>query len=454
MSIDQLRDSITGRVITPSDDGYEDARKVYNAMIDKRPAVIVRVAGVDDVVRTIAYARDGGLDLSVRTAGAHSGPGYGTNDGGVVLDLSDLRRVTIDPKARTAHVQGGATLGDLNDAGYEHGLATTGGIVASTGVAGLTLGGGSGYLNRAFGLTIDNLLSAEVVTADGRVLTASDKENDDLFWALRGGGGNFGVVTSLELRMHPVKDIIAGLFFYELEHAAEVLEFYDRYITDAPEPLGMFPAFLVAPPLPFIQEAYHGTHLVGVVSSWAGDPDEAEKVLGPIRDIAPRVGEMIGPMPYPTLNSSFDALVPPGMRQYWKGIYGKDLDAGAVAAHLEYGPKIPTMNSAMHIYSINGAVNRVPADATAFAHRDAKYSTVIVAIWDDPADDQKNIAWARDYAAALAPHSMESGYVNFAFTDDASKVTANYGGNLERLRAIKRTYDPDNLFHLNHNIAP
>jgi len=453
-TLDDLRARTHGQVIAAEDAGYDEARKVYNGMIDRRPLVIVRPANADDVSAVVSFARDDSLDLSVR-GGAHNAPGFGTNDGGVVIDLSSMRGVRVDASARTARVEGGALLGDLDAATHEFGLATTGGIIASTGVGGLTLGGGSGYLNRALGLTIDNLLSADVVTADGKLVVASDKENEDLFWALRGGGGNFGVVTSFEFQLHPLSDVYVGAFFYSLDDAKTVLQFYRDYIKDAPEQLGLFPAFAVAPPLPFLPEDTHGKTWVAMIACWAGPLDDGEKQLAPIRDVAPRVGEMMSPMPYPMLQSLFDPLLPAGLQQYWKGSFSTELTDGAIEAHLEHGPKIPTMNSAMHIYSINGAPHRVPSDATAFAHREATFSTVIAAIDPDPANNEANKKWVRDYYAALEPHSDEgAGYINFMDGDDQSRIKANYKGNYERLAGIKKKYDAGNLFHMNQNIKP
>jgi FAD/FMN-containing dehydrogenase len=451
--IDQLRERVRGPVISPQDDGYDEARRVYNAMIDRRPAVVVRAANAGDVMAAMSFAREHGLDLAVR-GGGHSVPGFGTSDGGVVIDLSGMRGVRVDPGASTARAEGGATWGDFNAATYPFGLATTGGIISTTGVAGLTLGGGIGYLARGFGLSVDNLLSADVVTADGRFLTASERENEDLFWALRGGGGNFGVVTSLEFRLHPVKDIYGGPMFFELSEVGNILRFYREYIADAPEQMGVFPAFQIAPPLPFIPEDRHGDTFIAMVACWAGPLEEGEKALKPFHDVAPVVAEHVGPMPYPALNSAFDPLLPPGLRHYWKANFVKELTDEAVAAHEVHGPEVPYVSSTMHIYPIDGAVHRVAPDATAFVHRDANFATVIVGAWPDPAQNEANTKWVRDYYAATAPLSEEGGYVNFMAGDDQPRIRANYGGNYERLVDVKRKYDPDNLFHLNQNIAP
>jgi FAD/FMN-containing dehydrogenase len=452
-TITGLSERIGGEVITPSDAGYDEACKVLNAMIDRRPSVVVRCTSTEDVIAAVNYARENDLDLAVR-GGGHSVPGFGTADDAVVVDLSGMTDVRVDPEARTARAQGGATWGVFNDATHAHGLATTGGVVSTTGVGGLTLGGGIGYLSRGVGLSCDNLVSAEVVTADGQTLVASESENDDLFWALRGGGGNFGVVTSFEFRLHPLTDVYGGPMFFDAEDAGAVIRAYREFIADAPEQFGGFPAWQIAPPLPFIPEERHGETMLAFVSCWAGPLDEAEGALAPIRDAAPVVAEHVGPMPYPALNSAFDALYPPGLQHYWKANFATELTDAAIDAHLEHGPKVPVVNSTVHIYSINGACHRVASDETAFAYRDTTFATVIVGIWPDPADNEDNIKWVRDYYDATAPFSEEGGYINFMSGDDQERIKANYKGNYERLVDVKRRYDPDNLFHLNQNIKP
>ena len=454
LKIQELRGRVGGEVIAPEDAGYEEARGVYNAMIDKRPAVVVRAANVDDVVAAVNFAREGSVDLAVR-GGGHSVPGFGTCDGGVVIDLSGMRNVTVDPANNTARAQGGATWGDFNDATHVHGLATTGGIISTTGVGGLTLGGGIGYLCRGFGFSLDNLVSADVVTADGQSLVASDRENEDLFWALRGGSGNFGVVTSFEFRVHPVNDIYGGPMFYELSEAETILRFYRDYIADAPREMGVFPAFQIAPPLPFIPEDRHGDTFVALVGCWAGPVEQGEEMFKPFHDVAPVVAEFVGPAPYPALNSAFDALYPAGeLQHYWKASFVKELTDDAIAAHLEHGPKVPVLNSTMHIYPINGACHDVASDATAFAYRDANFATVIAGMWPDASQNEANIKWVRDYYDATAPHSEDGGYINFMSDDDQGRIKANYKGNYDRLVEVKRKFDPGNLFHLNQNIKP
>jgi FAD/FMN-containing dehydrogenase len=453
-TIEGLRESVRGEVIVPQDESYDEARKVFNAMIDRRPTVVVRCAGTDDVVAAVNFARENGLDLAVR-GGGHSVPGFGTADDAVVVDLSGMRDVQVDPARRTARSQGGATWGDFNDATHAHGLATTGGVVSTTGVGGLTLGGGIGYLARGVGLSCDNLVAAQVVTADGRVLPASESENEDLFWGIRGGGGNFGVVTAFEFRLHPVAEVYGGPMFFAASDAGTVLRAYREFIADAPEELGGFPAWQIAPPLPFIPEERHGETMLAFIACWAGATEDGERALQPIRDWAPVVAEHVGVMPYPALNSAFDALYPPGgLQHYWKANFVKELTDDAIEAHLEHGPNVPVVNSTVHIYPINGACNRVASDATAFAYRDATFATVIAGMWPDPADNDANIEWVRDYYDATAPLSEEGGYVNFMSGDDQERIRANYGGNYDRLVDVKREYDPDNLFHLNQNVRP
>ena len=451
-SFDPLIEQVRGELITPGDDAYDEARAVHNGMIDRRPAAVLRAANTGDVMSAVRYARENTLDLAIR-GGGHSGPGFGTVDDGIVIDFSQMRSVRVDPTARTARADGGVTWGDMNAATHAFGFATPGGIISTTGIAGLTLGGGIGYLTRGFGLSIDNLISVDVVTADGQFLVASEEDNADLFWALRGGGGNFGVCTSFEYRLHPVKDVYWGPMFYELEDAKTIFTFYREYMKDAPERMGVFPAFQIAPPLPFIPEDRHGDMFVALVACWAGPVEEGAAAFKPFHDVAEVKAEHVGPMPFPAINSAFDGLFPKGLRQYWKGNYVKELSDEAIAVHLEKGPKAPTVSSTMHLYPIDGAPQRVSQNATAFGHRDANYSMVILAGWDDPTVDESNVQWVRDYSDAIAPHSQAGGYVNFMSEDDGGRAQANYGTNYNRLVEVKRKYDPDNVFHVNQNIV-
>ncbi|MCE0763204.1 FAD-binding oxidoreductase [Pseudonocardia kujensis] len=453
-TIAELREQVRGPVIEPGGDGYDEHRQVHNGMHDRRPALIVRATSAADAAAVVNYAREAGLDLAVR-GGGHSAPGFGTCDGGVVLDLSPLNNVFVDPIKKTARVGGGATWGDFNHATHVYGLATTGGIISTTGVGGLTLGGGIGYLTRGCGLSCDNLVGAEVVTADGRVRAVGEDQHEDLLWALRGGSGNFGVVTALELALHDVETIYGGPLLYEVADAPAVMRAFDDYIQQAPEQLGAFFGWQLAPPLPFIPEDRHGDVFCAVVTCWSGRPEHGEQAIKPFRDIAEVKAELVGPMPYPALNSAFDGLFHKGIRQYWKADFVRELPDDAIARHLEHGPGTPTVASTMHLYPVNGAAARVGAQDTAFGHRDARYAMVIGAFWDPPGDDDANTRWVRDYYAAVHPYSgTEGGYVNFMGADDAARAPENYGPTYQRLRQVKATYDPGNLFHLNQNIAP
>ena len=454
-AIEQIREQVRGEVITPDDAGYDEARKVYNAMHDRRPAVIVQAVDEADVIAGVRFARENDLDLAIR-GGGHSVPGYGTCDDGLVLDLGRIRYVRVDPEARTARVGGGSVLGDLDHASHAFGLATPAGFNSSTGAGGLTLGGGIGaYLTRKHGLTCDNLISADVVTADGKRVTASADENEDLFWALRGGGGNFGVVTSFQYRLHPLEDFYGGPIFYELDAAPDVMRTFRDYTADAPRELGGFFGFHIAPPLPFIPEDRHGETFCVVVASWCGPADEAEERVQPLLDAGPVVAQGVGPVPYPALQSAFDPLLPPGLQHYWKSDFVAELTDEAIEAHMEHGPKVPYVSSAMHLYLIDGAVHDVGAEETAFPVRDARFSMNVAGIWPEPEDNEKNIAWVRDYYEALHPHSgYDGGYINFMTGEDQDRLRENYGANYDRLKKVKKRWDPDNVFRLNQNIEP
>jgi FAD/FMN-containing dehydrogenase len=453
-TIKAMTQAVRGRVITPSDSDYDAARVVYNGMHDRKPRAVIQCMDAADVMAAVAAARDGGFDLAIR-GGGHSVPGFGTVDGGLVIDLSPMKNVWVDPVKKVVRVGGGATWGDVDHATYPFGLAAPGGIISTTGVGGLTLGGGIGYLTRGVGLSIDNLLSADVVLADGRQVTASDYQNEDLFWALRGGGGNFGVVTSFEFQLHEVGDIVGGPMFYEFDDAAAVLECYREFIADAPEQLGCFFGWQIAPPVPFVPEDRVGDLFCALVACWNGPHEEADKVLRPLRDVAEVKAQQVEVMPFPALNSAFDDLVPKGMQHYWKADFVTELTDEAIAAHITHGKRTPHVSSSMHLNPINGAAQRVGASETAFGHRDKNFALEIVGIWSDPADNAVNIKWVKDYYAAIHPHSgSDGGYINFMSGDDDHRAAANYGANYERLAAVKATYDPDNLFHMNQNIAP
>lgn len=453
-SIQNLTEKVRGRIVTAADAGYDEARKVYNAMHDRKPEAIVQCADAGDVMAVVAAARDGCLDLAVR-GGGHSVPGFGTIEGGLVIDLSKMNNVHVDPQKKVARVGGGSTFGDVDHATYPFGLAAPGGIISTTGVGGLTLGGGIGYLTRRVGLSIDNLLSADVVLADGRQVTASDYQNEDLFWALRGGGGNFGVVTSFEFQLHDVGDISGGPLFYSFEDAKTVLEGYREFIAVAPEALGCFFGWQIAPDLPFIPRDRVGDLFCVLVPCWTGPAEDTDKVIKPLRDIAEVKAEYFQRMPFPAMNSLFDNAVPHGMQNYWKADFVTELTDEAIDIHVKHGAHTPHVSSSMHLHPINGAAQRVGADETAFGHRDKMFSPVIAGIWDDPAENEANIAWVRDYYNAIHPHSgSEGGYVNFMSDDDSHRASVNYGANYDRLSAVKAAYDPDNVFHVNQNIQP
>jgi FAD/FMN-containing dehydrogenase len=452
--IEELTDSVRGRVITPSDVEYNEARAVYNAMHDRNPRAIIQCINSADVMATIAAGRDNNLDLAIR-GGGHSVPGFGTVDDGIVIDLCRMNHVLVDPERKVARVGGGATLGDVDHATYPFGLAVPGGVISTTGVGGLTLGGGLGYLTRGCGLTIDNLLSADVVLADGHQVTASQEQHADLFWALRGGGGNFGVVTNFTFRLHEAGDVIGGPLFFDFEDAGAVLAGFRDYIAHAPEQFSAFFGWQIAPALPFIPKERHGDLMCVLVACWNGPHEKAEQALKPIREAAEVKAQLFEVMPLPALNSLFDEAVPAGMQHYWKADFITELTDEAIVAHIEHGAKTPHISSSMHLHPINGAAQRVPADETAFGHRDKNFAPVIAGIWDDPADNEANIKWVRDYYDAIHPHSgTDGGYVNFMSEDDEDRSPANYGHSYERLARVKAKYDPDNIFHINQNIVP
>ncbi|MFD3942465.1 FAD-binding oxidoreductase [Streptomyces sp. NPDC058579] len=450
-SLETLRGAVRGEVVVPGDPDYDEARAVYNAMHDRRPAVVVRAVDAGDVIAGVLFARDHGLPLAVR-GGAHAVAGYGTVDDGLVVDLTRMRSVRVDPVARTARAEGGCTWGDFNHATHAFGLATTGGVVSTTGIAGLTLGGGMGNLARRYGLSCDNLVQADVVTADGTLVTCDAERHPDLFWALRGGGGNFGVVTSFVYRLHPVDDVLGGVAFYPLD--AEVARRWRDLVADSPEELNTIFVMVLGPDMPFLPERWHGRPLCGLVTCFSGPPAEDEKVLALLDDLGPVVGRFVERMPYPMVNTLFDEDLPPGLYHYWKGNFSRELSDGAIDVHIRYGETLPSMESDTAIFPIDGACHRVGPEESAFAYRDANFSAAFGTTHTDPADNEANIAWTRAYDEALRPHAEEAGYVNFMDTDDQDRVRANYRQNYDRLRTVKRRYDPGNLFRLNHNIAP
>ncbi|WP_055586485.1 FAD-binding oxidoreductase [Peterkaempfera griseoplana] len=453
-TLEAMRSALRGPVIGPRDPGYTEARQVYNAMIDKHPAAIVQCRDAGDVMAAVGFVRDRGLELAVR-GGGHSGPGLGLVDGGVTLDLAPMRGVTVDPERRTARVGGGSLLGDLDRAAHEYGLGTPAGVVSTTGAAGLTLGGGHGHLTRRHGLTVDNLLSADVVLADGSLVTTDESRDPELFWALRGGGGNFGVATSLTYRLHPVGTVGAGITLWPVDRTPEVLRWYRDFLPHLPDELNGFFALLVVPPGPPFPEPLHLKRVCGVVWCRTGDPEQLEQALAPVREAGPPAFHFTSPMPYPALQSMFDPLLPPGMQWYWRGAFFDRIPDEAVAIHAAYGAALPTPLSLMHLYPIDGAAHRVGADDTAWSYRDALWSGVFAGVDPDPANAGTIRQWCVDYWEALRPHSMGGSAVNFMGTGEGQdRVRATYRDHYDRLARIKAAYDPGNLFHVNQNIRP
>ena len=453
-NIQAFAEKISGELLKPGDPEYDEARKVYNAMIDRHPRLIARCNSVEDVVEGVQFARENDLLLAVR-GGGHNAGGLGVCDDGLVLDLSLMKGIDVDPAARTVRVEPGCTWGEVDRATHPHGLATPTGIISTTGVAGLTLGGGHGYLARKYGLTIDSLLAADMVLADGQLVTASDEENSDLFWAIRGGGGNFGVVTSFTFRLHPVRNVVGGPTLWPLEQSAEVLRWYDGFIRQAPDDLYGFFAFLTVPPGPPFPEELHLKKMCGIVWCYLGPEEDAEAAFEPVRTFGPPALYGVQSMPFPALQSAFDGLYPAGLQWYWKADFVNELSEEAIAAHVKHGTQLPTMHSSMHIYPINGAVHRVDEGDTAWSYRDVQYSQVIVGVDPDPANAAKITRWTKEYWEALHPYSAGAAYVNFMMHDEGQeRIKASYRGNYARLVEVKNRYDPHNLFRVNQNIKP
>jgi FAD/FMN-containing dehydrogenase len=445
--------AIKGKVVLPENPEYEASRHVYNADIDRRPLMVVRCADVADVIRSINYARERKLPLAVR-GGGHSAPGFGTCGGGIVVDLCGLNGIRVDPARRTARVEGGCTWSDVDHATHVFGLACPGGIISSTGVGGLTTGGGFGYLSRQYGLSADNLISADVVTADGEIRVASTGENPDLFWAIRGGGGNFGIVTSFEFKLHPVSEVYAGPILYRLDQAAEVMRLFREFMRTAPREVSAFFAFLIVPPGPPFPPALHGQTVCAIMCSCTGEMESAAASLTPLMEFGPPLLALAHPMHYPFLQSLFDGLLPHGLHHYWKADFMRELSDEAIAEHVRFGPSIPTVNSAVHIYPLDGAVHDVGKNEMAFAYRDVKFVHIIAAVTPDSELLPRYRDWVRNYWTALQPLSAGGAYVNFLMEEGEDRIASSYLENHARLAAIKAKYDPDNLFHVNQNIKP
>ena len=454
--LERLRESFRGPLIDPDDEGYDAARAIWNGAIDRRPACVARCTGVADVVAAVRFARERDLLVAVRSGG-HGVGGHAVCDGGLVIDLSPMKGIRVDPPARTARAEAGVLWGELDRETQLHGLATVGGIVTHTGIAGLTLGGGIGWLTRKHGATVDNLLSVDLVTAEGEILTANWDENPDLFWGVRGGGGNFGVVTSFEYRLHPVGPIVlAGPIFYPFEDAPEVLRFYREFIATAPDELTTIFELSVAPPLPFLPEEVHGKPIVMVGACYAGSPDEGAEVVRPLRQFGRPIADLLEPKPYTALQSMFDPLVPHGWHRYWKSVELPPLTDAAIDTLIEHAAAFTSPRSYCIVFQLGGALARAGEDETAFSQRDATHNVNINAVWtDDDPDGERHVAWARDFFSAMEPHAGRRVYVNFLGDEGAARVRQAYGDRqYERLVALKRAYDPTNFFRLNQNIEP
>jgi hypothetical protein len=453
-AIHEFRGQLRGELIEPGDAHYDDARKVYNAMISRKPRLIARCADVADVATAVRFAQTQNLRVSIR-GGGHNAGGLGVCDDGLVIDLSLIRYVHVDAAARTVRVGGGCTWADVDHATHAFGLAVPSGIISTTGVGGLTLGGGMGHLTRQYGLTIDNLLAADVVLADGSAVVASPDENSDLFWALRGGGGNFGVVTSFLFQAHPVHTVCAGPMLWPLEDAADIMKWYREFIVQAPEEINGFFAFLTVPPGPPFPEALHFRKMCALVWCYNGPPAQANEILGPLRSFRRPAFEFFAPMPFPVLQSMFDGLYTPGLQWYWKADFFKELSDEAIALHLEHASELPTLHSTMHLYPINGTAHKTRSEDTPWSFRDAVWTEVIVGVDPDPANTELITGWARRYWEALHPFSAGGAYINFMMDNEGDdRIRATYRGNYERLARIKSNYDPHNFFRVNQNIPP
>jgi FAD/FMN-containing dehydrogenase len=450
----ELAGDFGGELIGPEDSGYDEARKVYNGMIDRRPGLIARCTSAADVAKAIAAARNHDLLLAVR-GGGHNGAGLGTCDDGLVIDLSSLKSIEVDPEARTARVGGGCTWGEVDAATGEHGLATPSGIISTTGVGGLTLGGGLGHLTRKFGLTIDNLLEAEMVLASGDVVRVNADEHPDLYWAIRGGGGNFGVVTSFLFRLHEVGTIFGGPTFWPVEQAEEVMSAYREFLPSAPRELNGFFAFHTVPPAPPFPEEIHLRKVCGVVWCYVGGEEEAREAMAPLLDAVPEpLMHGVQAMPHAALQGAFDGLYPHGDQWYWRADFVKEVPDEAVREHARFGAEMPTMKSMMHLYPVDGAAHDPASSDTAWSYRDAVWSSVYAGVDPDPGEVDSIRKWSIDYMEALHPYSAGGAYVNMMMDEGQDRVRASYRDNYDRLAFIKQRYDPDNTFRVNQNIRP
>ncbi|MGE0354491.1 MAG: FAD-binding oxidoreductase [Gemmatimonadales bacterium] len=446
--------ALRGQLLTPDSPGYDEARKVWNAMIDRRPAMIARCAGAADVVQAVRFARQHGLLTAVR-GGGHNIGGLGICDGGLLIDLGLMRSVRVDPKRKTAVAEPGVTLSDFDHDTQAFGLATPVGINSTTGLAGLTLGGGFGWLTRKYGLTVDNLTSVDVVTADGELIQANAKKHPDLFWAIRGGGGNFGVVTAFEFKLHKIgPEVMSGLLIYPIEQAAGVLRQYREFVASAPDELAVWLVMRQAPPLPFLDAKWHGKKVLVVAALYAGSVRKGKQAIKPLRQIGKPVADAMMPHQYTQWNAAFDGLLAPGARNYWKSHDMAELSDDTLRILLEHAERVPTFGCEVFVAHMGGAAARVAEEATAYAHREASFIVNVHARWDEPSDDDRCIGWARELFQALAPHATGGVYVNFMTGEEKDRIKSAYGMNYARLAQVKKEYDPGNLFRVNQNIPP
>lgn len=450
----EFKFSLSGELIRPNDASYDDARKVWNGLIDKHPALIARCANADDVVQAVQFARSHNLLVAVR-GGGHNVAGFSTCDDGIVIDLSPMKQVDVDANACTARAQGGVTWGEFDATTQAHALATTGGLVSTTGIAGFTTGGGIGWLMRKHGLALDNLLSVEMVLADGRRVTASENENADLFWGVRGGGGNFGIVTEFTYRLHPVgPTIFGGALFHPIACAKELVQFYREWVRSLPDDLTTMVAFLTAPPAPFVPPPLQGTPMVAIALCYCGNVEQGAELVKPLRAFATPAIDLLAPMPYTAMQTMFDATAPRGLLSYWKTEYLRGLDDGAIDTLIDQASKMRSPLSAIHVQHIEGAVSRVKSGDTAFGHRDPRFVLNLIGGWMDASESDSHIAWVRDAARAIQPHATGATFLNFLGDEGEARVRSAYGANYDRLVALKNKYDPTNFFRLNQNIRP
>lgn len=451
LKIEAFAAKLRGKIVMASDKDYDETRKIYNGMIDKSPGMFAICTDVADVIASVDFARENELAVAIR-GGGHNGGGLGLCDGGLVIDLSGIKYVRVNTSDNTVRVGGGNLWGEVDHATHAYGLAIPAGIISTTGVGGLTLGGGVGYLSRKFGLSIDNLLEADIVLADGTFVTVNPDQHEDLFWAIRGGGGNFGVVTSFEFQAHYLKTVFGGPTLWPIERTEEIMEWFDGFIQSAPDDLNGFIATLVIPGPPF-PEALHNKQFCGIVWCYTGDSEKANDIFKPVMEKEP-VFQHVGEMPYPAIQKLFDGLFPPGLQWYWRADFFDELGPEIRAQHLKFGSQIPTPLSQMHLYPISGAAGRVGKEETAWGYRDANYAGVIVGVDKDPANNKRMTQWCKDYWEGLHPYSAGGAYTNFMMDEGQERVKASYRDNYERLTQVKRKYDPNNFFRINQNIQP